>query len=147
MVRLKSVEGVKYLYHEPCHTPMKTYNSITVASALMGQEVHLSDRCCGEAGTFAVSRPDIAVQVKSRKEEELYQEIRTLAGSDRARSGNVKMLTSCPACQQGLERYSESTGLDIDYNVVELLRQRHGENWAQEFIERVQRGGIERILL
>lgn len=113
----------------------------------MGQAVHLSDRCCGEAGTFAVSRPDIAAQVKSRKEEALHQEIRTLTGADRAQGGNVRMLTSCPACQQGLERYSESTGLNTDYIVVELLKQRHGENWAQEFIERVQHGGIERILL
>ena len=31
----------------------------------------LNDRCCGESGSFAVSRPDIATQVKMRKQEEL----------------------------------------------------------------------------
>ena len=59
------------MYHEPCHTPMKSYNGTKVASELMGQEVELNDRCCGEAGTFAVSRPDIATQVRFRKEEEI----------------------------------------------------------------------------
>ncbi len=46
----------------------------------MGQEVLLSDRCCGEAGTFAVSRPDIATQVRFRKEEEIHKGIAQLTG-------------------------------------------------------------------
>ena len=146
-VRLEGVPGVKYLYHDPCHTPMKTYAPIKVASALMGQEVLLSDRCCGEAGTFAVSRPDIATQVRFRKEEELRRGIVQLTGEPRARGGNVKMLTSCPACQQGLARYADSTGLDTDYIVVELARTRLGESWVRDFIERAKQGGIEQVLL
>ncbi len=146
-MKLEGVEGVQYLYHEPCHTPMKTYNSTAVASTLMGQEITLSDRCCGEAGTFAVSRPDIATQVKFRKQEELHKGIRDLTGSDVARDGNVKMLTSCPACQQGLLRYGEETGLDTDYIVVEMARHLMGEGWQTQFIERAKKGGIERVLL
>ncbi|OBS08060.1 DUF3683 domain-containing protein [Acidihalobacter prosperus] len=146
-VKLDGVEGVQYLYHDPCHTPMKTYDPLSVASGLMGQAVGLSDRCCGEAGTFAVSRPDIATQVRFRKEEEIRGGIRTLTGAERAEAGNVKMLTSCPACQQGLSRYAEDTGLDTDYIVVELARHRLGEAWAEGFVERVRNGGIERVLL
>ncbi|AOU96893.1 FAD-linked oxidase [Acidihalobacter yilgarnensis] len=146
-VKLDGVEGVQYLYHDPCHTPMKTYDPIQVASDLMGQSVSLSDRCCGEAGTFAVSRPDIATQVRFRKEEELRGGIKALTGSERAEAGNVKMLTSCPACQQGLARYAEDTGLDTDYIVVELARHRMGAAWAEGFVERVRNGGIERVLL
>ncbi len=146
-VKLAGVPGVKYLYHDPCHTPMKTHAPIKVAAALMGQEVLLSDRCCGEAGTFAVSRPDIATQVRFRKEEELHRGIAQLTGAARARGGNVKMLTSCPACQQGLARYTDSTGLDTDYIVVELARLKMGESWAQNFIARVKQGGIEHVLL
>ncbi|MHB8623150.1 MAG: DUF3683 domain-containing protein [Sulfuricaulis sp.] len=146
-VKLEGIAGVKYLYHDPCHTPMKTYQPIKVASTLLGQNVLLSDRCCGEAGTFAVSRPDIASQVRFRKEEELHLGIATLTGANRARDGNVKMLTSCPSCQQGLLRYADSTGLDTDYIVVELVRQRLGANWARDFIGRAQAGGIERVLL
>ena len=37
----------------------------------MGTDVALNDRCCGESGTFAAARPDIATQVKFRKQEEL----------------------------------------------------------------------------
>ena len=47
-VRLEAQEGVQYLYHDPCHTPMKTHNPLKVARELTGGEVLLSDRCCGE---------------------------------------------------------------------------------------------------
>src|SRR3569623_982991 len=147
-VSLEGVTGVRYLYHDPCHTPMKTHNPITVATKLLGgSPVQLNDRCCGEAGPFAVSRPDIATQVRFRKEEELKKGIAQLTGKEIAHDGNVKMLTSCPACQQGLSRYRDDTGLDTDYIVVELANKWLGEGWAQRFIERTRSGGIERVLL
>ncbi len=146
-VKLDGVSGVQYMYHDPCHTPMKTHNPIKVAATLMGQDVALSDRCCGEAGTFAVSRPDIATQVRFRKEEELKQGINALTGTDTAKSGNVKMLTSCPACQQGLSRYSDVTGMDTDYIVVELANRMLGADWQQRFVAQTRSGGIESVLL
>jgi len=146
-VALEGVKGVQYLYHDPCHTPMKTYAPLRVANELLGQPVALSDRCCGEAGTLAVARPDIATQIRFRKELELKSGIESLTGAQRAAQGNVKLLTSCPACQQGLSRYSEDTGLEVDYIVVELARHRLGENWQGRFIERATAGGIERVLL
>ena len=146
-VSLNGVEGVQYLYHDPCHTPMKTHAPLPVAGSLLGTEVMLSDRCCGEAGTLAVSRPDIATQIRFRKEQELRQGIRGLTGKERAEQGNVKLLTSCPACQQGLERYREDTGLETDYIVVELANRQLGEGWQQRFIEQMRAGGIERVLL
>ena len=147
-VSLEGVTGVRYMYHDPCHTPMKTHNPVSVASKLLGgAEVKLSDRCCGEAGTFAVARPDIATQVRFRKEEELKKGIEQLTGQTMAQNGNVKMLTSCPACQQGLSRYRDDTGLDTDYIVVELVNHWLGEGWQQRFIERSKQGGIERVLL
>ncbi|HKK14534.1 MAG TPA: DUF3683 domain-containing protein [Gammaproteobacteria bacterium] len=144
---LEGVDGVQYMYHDPCHTPMKTYNPLGVASKLMGKEVTLSDRCCGESGTFAVSRPDIATQVRFRKQEELHKGIQQLTGEQRAREGNVKLLTSCPACQQGLMRYSDDTGLETDYIVVEMANTLLGEGWQQRFIDQAGAGGIERVLL
>ncbi len=146
-VKLEGVKGVQYLYHDPCHTPMKTYNPTGVASKLMGQEVALSDRCCGEAGTLAISRPDISTQIRFRKEEEIKQGIRDFTGAERAVDGNVKMLTSCPACQQGLMRYADETGLETDYIVVELARHLLGEQWQEDFVTRARAGGIERVLL
>jgi len=146
-IKMEGIEGTQYLYHEPCHTPMKTYQSTNVAAQLLGQEVTLSDRCCGEAGSFAVARPDIATQVRFRKEEEITQGIQLLTGAEKAVNGNVKMLTSCPACQQGLERYSEDTGIETDYIVVEVANHVLGDNWQTKFIENVKNGGIERVLL
>lgn len=146
-VALDGVKGVQYLYHDPCHTPMKTYAPVQVASKLLGQTVQLSDRCCGEAGTFAVSRPDIASQVRFRKREELHAGICKLTGEDVAREGNVKLLTACPACQQGLSRYVEDTGLETDYIVVELANHRLGKDWLRQFVERVRDGGVEKVLL
>ncbi|GAB4302154.1 MAG: FAD/FMN-binding oxidoreductase [Thiohalomonadaceae bacterium] len=145
-VKLEGVPGKQFLYHDPCHTPIKRYNPVRVANALLGQEVLLSDRCCGEAGTFAISRPDIASQVRFRKQEELHQGIRQLTGAGRS-AGEVKILTSCPACQQGLSRYRDDTGVEAGYIVVELVRQLHGDDWQRQFIDRAQNGGIERVLL
>lgn len=36
--------------------------------------------------------------------------------------GEVKILTSCPSCLQGLKRYNDDTGTDADYMVVEIER-------------------------
>ncbi len=147
-VSLEGVPGVRYLYHDPCHTPMKQHDPVQVARRLLGgAEVRLSDRCCGEAGTFAVARPDIATQVRFRKEAELRAGIRELTGAERVQEGEVKLLTACPACQQGLGRYREDTGLGTDYIVVELAQRLLGEGWQQRFIEKARNGGIERVLL
>ena len=136
---LENVNGDKYLYHDPCHTPIKSYPPVQVASELMGTEVLLSDRCCGEAGTFAIARPDIATQVRYRKQEELEEGVNQCKPA--------KVLTSCPACLQGLSRYRDDIGVESDYIVVELARKQLGENWDKEFLEKVNKGGIERVLL
>ena len=145
-VRLDGVDGVQYLYHDPCHTPMKQYQPTAVAEKLLGQPVKLSDRCCGEAGTLGTARPDIANQLRFRKAEELRAGIQALTGQDTTR-GEVKMLTSCPACQQGLSRYGDETGLKTDYIVVEMARHLLGESWQEAFVSRVQAGGVEKVLL
>jgi Fe-S oxidoreductase len=144
-VKAEGVQGVRYMYHDPCHSPMKTYKPLKVAGALMGQDVPLNERCCAESGTFATSRPDIATQSRFRKEEEMRK------GAARLRAdgfdGKVKVLTSCPACLQGLHRFDDDAGTDADYIVVELARHLLGENWMREFVDRARRGGIERVLL
>ncbi|MDH5710592.1 MAG: DUF3400 domain-containing protein, partial [Gammaproteobacteria bacterium] len=143
-VVLKNDNGTKYLYHDPCHTPIKLYNPTKVVSSLMNQSVLPSDRCCGESGTLATARPDIADQLRFRKQEELQKGMKKL-GADNGQK--VKMLTSCPACQQGLSRYQDDTGLETDYIVVELCRNNLGDNWQQLALDKIQSGGIERILL
>jgi FAD/FMN-containing dehydrogenase/Fe-S oxidoreductase len=146
-VRLGEVEGVQYMYHDPCHSPMKKVAPIKVVSELTGKNVVMTDRCCGEAGTFAVSRPDIATQLRFRKEESLRAGIMELTGADTAKNGNVKLLTSCPACQQGLSRYADDTGLETDYIVVEMANHLLGDNWQKAFVKKATHGGIEKVLL
>ena len=144
-VRLGGVTGVRYMYHDPCHTPMKVYKPLTVVSELMGTDVPLNDRCCGESGTLAMTRPDISTQVRFRKENEMR------AGAVALRTdgfdGRVKVLTSCPSCLHGLSRYGEDAGTDADYIVVELAKHTLGENWMADYIARANRGGIERVLV
>ncbi len=146
-VSLDGVDGQRYLYHDPCHTPMKTYAPLQVAEKLLNADVRLSDRCCGEAGTMAVSRPDISTQIRFRKQQELQQGMREFGIEGRVGNGEVKLLTSCPACQQGLSRYEGDTGLQTTYIVVELAKQRLGRQWQHRFVERARSGGIERVLL
>jgi len=144
-VKLDGATGARYLYHDPCHSPMKTYEPTKVVSELMGQHVVLNDRCCGEAGTLAVTRPDISTQVRFRKQEELEKGAALLrqGGYD----GPVKVLTACPSCLQGLSRYDHDAGTKADYVVVELARHVLGENWMTEYVAKARGGGIERVLL
>ena len=146
-LKLDGVTGTRYMYHDPCHTPMKTYAPIKVTNALMGQEVALNERCCGESGTFAVSRPDIATQVKMRKQEELEKGMAKLGLTPGAPEQEVKILTSCPSCLQGLSRYGEDTGIKSDYIVVEMAKHLLGENWMQDYVAKANNGGIEKVLL
>jgi FAD/FMN-containing dehydrogenase/Fe-S oxidoreductase len=146
-MKLEGVTGTRYMYHDPCHSPMKTYAPLKVTNALMGQDVALNERCCGESGTFAVSRPDIATQVKMRKQEELEKGLVKLGLTPGAPEQEVKILTSCPSCLQGLSRYGEETGITSDYIVVEMAKHILGENWMQEYVEKANNGGIEKVLL
>ncbi|MCF8158909.1 MAG: DUF3683 domain-containing protein [Burkholderiaceae bacterium] len=146
-MKLEGVTGTRYMYHDPCHSPMKTYAPLKVTNALMGQDVALNERCCGESGTFAVSRPDIATQVKMRKQEELEKGMAKLGLTPGAPEQDVKILTSCPSCLQGLSRYGEDTGVTSDYIVVEMAKHILGENWMQEYVEKANNGGIEKVLL
>jgi FAD/FMN-containing dehydrogenase/Fe-S oxidoreductase len=144
-VKLEGVSGTRYMYHEPCHTPMKTMSGIKVANELMGQKVDLSDRCCGESGTLAVTRPDISTQVRFRKQQEIEK------GADALRqdgfAGDVKILTSCPSCLQGLSRYEDDGDVKADYIVVEMAQRLLGKDWLKQYVDRANNGGIERVLL
>ena len=72
-------------------------------------------------------------------------------GEDKIRAdgfkGEVKILTSCPSCLQGLARYRTDVDVDADYIVVEIAKATLGENWLPEYVARANHGGIERVLL
>ena len=143
--------GAAYLYHDPCHTPMKLQDPMKTVRALVGDSVLKSDRCCGESGTLGVTRPDISTQIRFRKQEELLRDEVALRSAGALDAGaNVKILTSCPSCLQGLIRYGndlDSGLLEADYIVVEMARQILGEAWLQQYVAAANAGGIKRVLV
>jgi Fe-S oxidoreductase len=143
--------GAGYLYHEPCHNPMKLGDSLKTVKALVGDQVIKSERCCGESGTLGVTRPDISTQVRFRKEEEIRKGEAILRDSGAiSPTGNVKIFTSCPSCLQGLTRYGNDLNsglLEADYIVVEMANQILGREWLQNYVQTANSGGIERVLV
>ncbi len=148
-ITLQGSDG--YLYHDPCHSPMKLQEPLKTVKALLGPNVIDSKRCCGESGTLGVTRPDISTQVRFRKEEELRKDEAALRATGAvAEKGPVKILTSCPSCLQGLSRFTGDLNnglLEADYIVVEMANQILGPDWMPEYVERANLGGIERVLV
>ena len=146
-VKLEGLTGVRYLYHDPCHTPMKTQAPLKIVNALVGDgkpgAVKLAERCCGESGTLAMTRPDVSTQVRYRKEEQLRREVAALRSTG---DETVKLLTSCPSCLQGLARYEPDTGIKSDYIVVEMAERLLGPNWMKDYVSKASHGGVERVL-
>jgi Fe-S oxidoreductase len=140
-----------YLYHEPCHNPMKLGDPMQTVKALLGDRVLKSDRCCGESGTLGVTRPDISTQVRFSKEESIRRGEAALRISGAVGSkSNVKILTSCPSCLQGLKRYEDDLQnglLEADYIVVEMANQILGQQWLPDYVRKANDGGIERVLV
>jgi Fe-S oxidoreductase len=148
-VKLDGKQGTQYLYHDPCHTPMKVHNPTQVTGTLLGKPALLSERCCGESGTLAVTRPDVSTQVRFRKQQEIEAGVAQLAkvGAGGTANGVTKLLTSCPSCLQGLSRYREDAAIEADYIVVELARHILGGDWLASYVRTANAGGIERVLL
>ena len=150
-IQLSQSDQAAYLYHDPCHSPMKQQDPLKTVSALVGTAVLRSDRCCGESGTLGVTRPDISTQVRFRKEQELRsgeQAIRALPGV--GEQSDIKILTSCPSCLQGLSRFGQDLNsglLQADYIVVEMARQILGPTWLEDYVAKANQGGIERVLV
>ena len=147
-VRLEGVVGTRYMYHDPCHSPMKLQDPLKTVNQLVQtidlQEIKKNDRCCGESGTLGVTRPDIATQIRFKKESEMKKAADEL---QKDFTGEVKVLTSCPSCLQGLSRFDEDSGTKADYIVVEMARHLLGENWMVDFVKNANTGGIERVLV
>jgi Fe-S oxidoreductase len=156
-IKLDASQAGAYLYHDPCHSPMKLQEPMKTVKALVGENVLKNERCCGESGTLGVTRPDVSTQVRFRKEEELRQgetALRSLVAStpglSAAAQANVKILTSCPSCLQGLKRFEgdmQNGLLEADYIVVEMARLILGPTWMEDYVGRANAGGIERVLV
>jgi len=150
-ITLGAASGGGYLYHDPCHSPMKQQEPMKTVKALVGNGVLESKRCCGESGGLASSRPDVSTQIRFRKEEEIRKGEAALRQSGAVQEEqNVKILTSCPSCLMGLNRYQDdlkSGLLEADYIVVEMANQILGADWLPQYVQTANAGGIERVLV
>ena len=80
--------------------------------------------CCSEAGTLALSRPDISHAMLHRKRMAIEEDLNgTPAGS--------VMLTNCPSCLQGLGRHGGL--IKPRHMAVELARLLSGDEWLTRF--------------
>ena len=84
-MKLDGVTGTRYISRPVPHAdqddgPVKLVNELMGAEK-DGYKIEKNDRCCGESGTLAVTRPDISTQVRFRKEEEIRKGPRSCAAS------------------------------------------------------------------
>ena len=140
-MKLEGVSGVRYMYHDPCHSPMKQQDPLKTVNALVatadGWRSRRTIAAAASPARFAISRPDIATQVRFRKEREV--EPGRGGSAPTASTVTVKVLTSCPSCLQGLKRYNDDAGIDADYIVVEIARHVLGADWMPEYVSQRQR--------
>jgi FAD/FMN-containing dehydrogenase/Fe-S oxidoreductase len=111
--------GGSYAYHAPCHDSLDGDGPEMLAT--YGIEARVVPHCCSEAGTLALSRPDISEAMRHRKSVATKE---ALAGAE----AGVVLLTNCPACLQGLWR-NVGAGASPRHIVVELARRLSGDGW------------------
>jgi D-lactate dehydrogenase (cytochrome) len=118
--------GGHYAYHAPCHDSLDG-NGVSVLKAICGIEAQIVPHCCSEAGTLALSRPDITEAMRHRKAVATKE---ALAGTD-----STVMLTNCPSCLQGLGR-NVDTDITPRHIIVEIARRLSGDGWLDILRER-----------
>jgi Fe-S oxidoreductase len=100
---------------------------------------------------LAYARPDVSTQIRFRKEEEILAGEAALRDNGwAAPEDNIKVLTSCPSCMIGLNRFQDDLQnglLEADYIVVEMAKRLLGDNWMAEYVQVANAGGIERVLV
>ena len=84
---------------------MKLREPLKTVKALVGDNVRKSERCCGESGTFGVTparHRDAGALPQGRGAAQGRGRAARAAARRRRAKGNLKILTSCPSCLQGL---------------------------------------------
>jgi Fe-S oxidoreductase len=86
--------------------------------------------CCSEAGTLALSRPDITGAMLHRKRA-------AIAEARAGRAGGAVLLTNCPSCLTGLGR-NRDLGIEPRHLAVELARALSGPGWLEKLRVRAE---------
>lgn len=139
-VRTHSATEETVLFHDPCHSPMTHHSPTEVVAALTGSEVRLTERCCSEAGTFALSHPETANRSRLGKIEVMER----VASESHGRP--CRIMTSCPSCYQGLSRIGHSLTMETDFLAIHLAARLLGDSWRHNFLQQIQSQKVEPIL-
>jgi FAD/FMN-containing dehydrogenase/Fe-S oxidoreductase len=113
----------EYLYHAPCHDSLDGRAGPLLET--LGARVEAVPHCCSEAGTLALSRPDITDAMLHRKREATREALAS-------RPRGAVVLTNCPSCLSGLSR-SEDLGAEPRHLAVEMARALSGDRWRERF--------------
>ncbi|AOY57498.1 DUF3683 domain-containing protein [Desulfococcus multivorans] len=119
-------------YHAPCHDSLEGTGE-ALLRRLAPEGVVSVPHCCSEAGTLALSRPDIAARMLERKRE-------SLAAHASFASGRTRLVTNCPACLNGLGRQRRVIPTHL---AVALADAHDGAGWRAHVADRL--AGAERI--
>ncbi|NTV68146.1 MAG: DUF3683 domain-containing protein, partial [Chlorobaculum sp.] len=113
------------LYHAPCHDSLKGKACDLLRDVGGFGKVTDVPHCCSEAGSLALSRPDITDSMLHRKREALKE---SMHGAETA-----TILTNCPSCVQGLGRNREM-GVEPRHIAVALAEKHSGPDWMERFL-------------
>jgi D-lactate dehydrogenase (cytochrome) len=122
-----------YLYHAPCHDSLSGKAPQTIRTLGLFGGLTSVPHCCSEAGTLALSRPDITDSMLHRKRETIME---VMHGKKKA-----VILTNCPSCVQGLGRNLD-LGIEPRHIIVELAELQSGEGWMEIMRAQVSRGSV-----
>ncbi len=120
------------LYHTPCHDSFDGDGHILLSR--LYESVKRTPNCCSEAGTMAISRPDISFAMLKRKRESIEK--------SKPGEGTAIMATNCPSCISGLGRNSYMN-ITPRHMAVLLAETLGGEHWEKEFADLV--AGAEKV--
>jgi Fe-S oxidoreductase len=126
-----SLAAERLLYHRPCHDSLDGRGPSLLGQG--GTVVEAVPHCCSEAGTLALSRPDIAHKMLVRKRAAL------VPVADAAKP--APLVTNCPSCLQGLARH-ELPGAEPVHLAVLLARASGGERWPEALAANLRRAEI-----
>jgi Fe-S oxidoreductase len=110
------------LYHAPCHDSFDGDGAALVRR--IAGEVKTVPNCCSEAGTLAISRPDISYKMMQRKRE-------SIAAAKEGVAGEPTIVTNCPSCISGLGR-NRDLGVNPQHMAVMLAKAIGGESWESD---------------
>jgi Fe-S oxidoreductase len=118
------------VYHQPCHDSLEGRGA-ELLGLVAPAGVITVPHCCAEAGTLALTRPDISAAMLDRKRSELLNAL--------ARHPKHHLLTNCPACLNGLGRQQLTAPTHI---AVALAEAAASGNWRHIAAQKVSQAEL-----